>query len=114
MIVHSPVDTPGTGVTHEWLPWLMNSPVYCRLSRVHGHSQIFVSGCFGTSGDSESLQVAEVFDQLQERLTAAGSDLRHMVKATYYVTNEAASAAVNEIRPKLWDPDILPRRQRPS
>ncbi|MBL8850041.1 MAG: hypothetical protein JNG89_10160 [Planctomycetaceae bacterium] len=108
MVVHAPAGIAKPGATHEWLPWLTNSPVYCRLARVQGDTQIFVSGCFGSPGDNETLQVAEVFDRLQERLKEAGSDLRHMVKATYYVSNDAASAAVNEIRPTLYDPEHPP------
>lgn len=108
MIVHCPTDTPGDGVTHEWLPWLTNSPVYCRLARVHGNTQIFISGCYGDPHDDEGAQVNDVFEALQDRLADAGSDLRHMAKATYYVRNEAASAAVNEIRPTLYDPEHPP------
>ncbi|MEX0585517.1 MAG: RidA family protein, partial [Pirellulales bacterium] len=108
MVVHSPVDTPGTGVTHEWLPWLTKSPVYCRLTRVHSDTQVFVSGCFGDLHDSDTRQVAHVFQTLQDRLAEAGSDLQHMAKATYYVTNEAASQSVNEIRPMLYDSEHPP------
>lgn len=107
MIVHAPIATTGASLTHEWLPWLTNSPVYCRLAWVRSPTQIFISHCDGGSGP-ETEQVAGTFGQLQRRLTEAGSDLRHMAKATYYVRNEAASAAMNAIRPKLYDPEHPP------
>lgn len=108
MIVHAPESTSSDAITHEWLDWLTVSPVYCRYSRIPGDTQIYISGCFGAAGSDDNAQVAEVFRQLQERLSAAGSDLKHMAKATYYVSNEAASAAVNEIRPTLYDPQHPP------
>lgn len=108
MVVHSPDVSPGDGLTHEWLPWLPKSPVYCRLTRVRSASQVFVSSCFGSIRHDETLQVDDAFQLLQERLEAAGSDLLHMAKATYYVRNQAASAAVNEIRPTLYDPEHPP------
>jgi enamine deaminase RidA (YjgF/YER057c/UK114 family) len=44
-----------------------------------------------------------MFDELQRLLTAADSDLRHLVKATYYVSDATADRTINEIRPKLFD-----------
>lgn len=108
MVVHSPHGEPGVGLTHEWLPWLSESPVYCRLTRVHSHTQIFVSGCGGEIRSDDAYQVTQAFELLQMRLDDAGSDLFHMAKATYYVRNQAASLAVNEIRPTLYDPEHPP------
>jgi len=103
MVVHSPQASATDAITHEWLSWLTVSPVYCRYSRIPGDTQIYISGCFGAAETDDSAQVATVFQQLQDRLTAAGSDLKHMAKATYYVSTDAASTAVNEIRPTLYD-----------
>lgn len=108
MIVHSPQPGSSEKITHEWLSWLTVSGVYCRYTRIPGDTQIYVSGCFGAENASETTQVAEVFQQLQDRLAAAGSDLTHMAKATYYVSNDAASTAVNDIRPTLYDPQHPP------
>ena len=108
MVVHSPHGEPGAGLTHEWLPWLTASPAYCRLTRVHSNTQIFVSGCGGEIRSDDAHQVSQAFETLQMRLEDAGSDLFHMAKATYYVRNQAASLAVNEIRPTLYDPEHPP------
>ena len=43
-----------------------------------------------------------------EVLQQAGSDFRHLAKATYYVSNDQTSARLNEIRPKFYDPKRPP------
>ena len=41
-------------------------------------------------------------------LEAAGSNLTHLVKATYYVSDTAADDRINAIRPTLYDPKRPP------
>jgi enamine deaminase RidA (YjgF/YER057c/UK114 family) len=53
-------------------------------------------------------QVTEMFEQLQRLLDAAGSDLKHLVKATYYVSDKGADERINTIRPTLYDPQRPP------
>ena len=45
-----------------------------------------------------------MFQRLQRVLSQAGSDLRHLVKATYYVSTDGASSKLNELRPDYYDP----------
>jgi enamine deaminase RidA (YjgF/YER057c/UK114 family) len=45
-----------------------------------------------------------VFAKLERILQQSGSDLRHLVKATYYVSADAASTKLNELRPNYYDP----------
>lgn len=80
---------------------------YSRVAWVHGGRPVFVSGLYGSSSDPAA-QVTEMFDELRRVLAAAGSDLRHLVKATYYVSDTAADRAINDIRPKLFDADRPP------
>ena len=44
-----------------------------------------------------------MFSQLQVILKASGSDLRHLAKATYYVSDNDASVKLGELRPKFYD-----------
>ena len=37
-------------------------------------------------------------------MISAGGDFRHLVKATYYVSDDPASRALNELRPRHYDP----------
>lgn len=75
---------------------------YSRVARVFAGRPIFVSGLTGASADPAA-QVREVFDELRRLLTAAGSDVRHLVKATYYVSDKAADQEINTIRPSVYE-----------
>lgn len=85
-------------------PGTTASPVFCRVVRVNDPRTIFVSGLFAREAGDGAAQVSDVFAQLQEILKASGSDLRHLAKATYYVSDNDASAKLNELRPKFYDP----------
>ena len=81
-------------------------PILSRYSRVavaRGGRPVFVSGLYGRSSDPVT-QVAEMFEQLRRVLESAGSNLTHLVKATYYVTDTTADERINTIRPTLYDP----------
>jgi enamine deaminase RidA (YjgF/YER057c/UK114 family) len=41
-------------------------------------------------------------------LKGTGSDWKHLVKATYYCSNNETSAKLNELRPKYYDPSRPP------
>ncbi len=85
-------------------PGMTASPVFCRVVRVNDPRTIFVSGLFAKDATDGAGQVNDVFAQLQDILKASGSDLRHLAKATYYVSDNEASAKLNELRPKFYDP----------
>lgn len=89
-------------------PGMTASPVFCRVVRVNDPHMIFVSGLFSREAGDGAAQVNDVFAQLQEILKASGSDLRHLAKATYYVSDNDASAKLNELRPKFYDPQRPP------
>jgi enamine deaminase RidA (YjgF/YER057c/UK114 family) len=86
-------------------PGMSASPVFCRLVRVPAGDRLYVSGLFGTQKDPNSAdEVHDLFRQLTRALDAGGSDLRHLVKATYYVTDDAISQQLNDVRPEYFDP----------
>lgn len=85
-------------------PGMTASPVFCRVVRVNDPRTIFVSGLYSRDAGDGAAQVNDVFAQLQEILKASGSDLRHLAKATYYVSDNDVSAKLNELRPKFYDP----------
>ena len=99
--------TPAAGVSTGVTYVEPISARYSRVARVHGGRPVFVSGLYGTSADPAT-QVAEMFDELGRVLAAAGSDLRHLVKATYYVSDPVADRAINDIRPKVFDAERPP------
>jgi enamine deaminase RidA (YjgF/YER057c/UK114 family) len=80
---------------------------YSRVAVVRGGRPVFISGLSGPSADPVT-QVTEMFEQLRRVLDAAGSDLKHLVKATYYVSDKGADERINTIRPTLYDPQRPP------
>lgn len=89
-------------------PGMTASPVFSRLARVAPGPLIYVSGLYGGSKASGASQVQAIFQELTEALELTGSDLRHLAKATYYVTNDDASNALGKLRPDYYDPQRPP------
>jgi enamine deaminase RidA (YjgF/YER057c/UK114 family) len=91
--------------TVEYLtpPALKPSPLFCRVVRVNRGPLIFTSGFYGLAGTTGADQVRAIFDALGGVIAEAGGDLRHLVKATYYVADDDASRALNELRPRYYD-----------
>lgn len=111
MIVADPVSEATNGREPlEFItpPGMTASPVFCRVVRVNDPRTIYVSGLYSREAADGAGQVTDVFAQLQEILKQSGSDMRHLAKATYYVSDNDASTKLNEIRPQLYDPQRPP------
>ncbi len=80
------------------------SPVFSRVARVHGDEVIYIGGIVGTTNESGTGEVTTLYEGLKRVAALAGTDLRHLAKATYYVSDDGASTALNELRPSLYDP----------
>jgi enamine deaminase RidA (YjgF/YER057c/UK114 family) len=91
-------------VQHLTPPGMTASPIFSRVARINSGKTIYVSGLYGEKATTAEGQIEEVFATLGRLLEATGSDFRHLVKATYYVSDEAASRKLNELRPKYYDP----------
>ena len=89
-------------------PGLTPSPVFSRVARVSAGPLIYVSGLHGAADTSNTEQVEAIFATLTGVLAQAGSDLRHLVKATYFVSDIGASTALNELRPQYFEPSRPP------
>lgn len=85
-------------------PGMSASPVFCRVTRVNAPETIYISGLFGRSPGNGERETQEIFDSLGAILKKTGSDFRHLAKATYYVSTDDASAKLNAIRPRFYDP----------
>jgi enamine deaminase RidA (YjgF/YER057c/UK114 family) len=83
-------------------PGMKASPIFSRVSRINHGKRIYVSGLYG-KGDDGAGQVKDVFATLGGLLKKTGSDFRHLVKATYYVSSDDASNQLNLLRPKYYD-----------
>ncbi|MBI1917127.1 MAG: DUF1080 domain-containing protein [Planctomycetes bacterium] len=89
-------------------PGMTTSPLFSRVARVHYGPSIYVSGLYAGKAIGAKDEVESIFAALKPILEKAGSDLKHLVKATYYVSTEEASKALNDVRPKFYDPKRPP------
>jgi len=74
------------------------------VARINHGPTIYVSGLYGLKADSAEDEIVAILAALRQILESTGSDLRHMAKATSYVSTADASRKLNEIRPKYYDP----------
>jgi len=101
---------PAAGPRVEYLtpPAMKASPVFSRVARVAGGRVVFFSDLFGPPEASPDAQLEAAFENLNKLAERAGTDLKHLVKATYYVTDGEISRAHNAIRPRYYDPQRPP------
>ncbi len=93
---------PGAALEYITPPKMAASPVFSRVARINHGPTIYVGG-IGGKADTPAAEVADAFAALKRVVGDAGGDLRHLAKATYYVTDDPVSRALNELRPKYYD-----------
>ena len=84
-------------------PEVMPSPIFSRAALIRTNRQIYVSGIWARDAADYEARGRDVFAQLQTILGETGSDLRHLAKATYYVTDDETSGVLNVLRPEFLD-----------
>jgi enamine deaminase RidA (YjgF/YER057c/UK114 family) len=89
-------------------PGEVASPVFCRVVRMNQPTTIYFSSLYGQGTGDESDQIRSAFDRLSSAAGRAGTDLRHLVKATYYVTTDDVGRQLTDIRKDLYDPKRPP------
>lgn len=99
-------ETPGGRLEYLTPQGVKASPVYTRVVRVADLDTIYISGLHGSGGDEQ--QVREVYKTMAVLLRKCGSDLKHLVKGTYYVTDEAISGTFGKLRTEIYDPQRPP------
>ena len=95
-------------------PGMTASPVFSRVAQAFHPASIYVSTLNGRASGSAEQQIREMFADLAGILQQAGSDLGHLAKATYYVSDESTSTALNQIRPEFYDPKSPPAASKAS
>ena len=68
-----------------------DSKVFRRVARVNRGPMIYMSGFYGSTAGNADLQVNSIFEQLGGLAKAADTDFEHLVKGTYYVSDDAAA-----------------------
>lgn len=95
-------------VTFHTPPGDRASPVFSRVARVHADTLIYFAGIVAPKAAEPVGEVESAFAQFDRLAGGHPTDFRHLVKATYYVSDDAVSAALNEVRPRLYDPSRPP------
>jgi enamine deaminase RidA (YjgF/YER057c/UK114 family) len=103
-----PATTTGESVVFSTPPKLTVSKVFSRVAHVQDGKCIYFSGLYGRQSTSGANEVEELFDALKALAVETGTDMEHLVKATYYVSGNEASGKLNEIRPKYYNPERPP------
>ena len=104
LVAQLPADKPAENVRYYNPPEMRPSSTFSRVALVGSDRQIFISGLSARQpGDGEA-QTRDVFEQLEVILAETGSDLKHLAKASYYVSDDDASRGLNIVRPELFDP----------
>ncbi len=89
-------------------PGVEASPRFSRAARVRSNKIIYIGTLASPEPGKGDKQVEAIFAQLEKILQEQGSDLRHLVKATYYCADATSSKALDAIRSKLFDPKRPP------
>ena len=94
----------GEDVAYFTPPEVRPSNTFTKVALLQTERQIYISGLYARVPSRGEPQAVYVFEQLQEILKKAGSDTRHLVKATYYVSDDDAARWIDRTRPRFYDP----------
>lgn len=103
-----PIEEGVPAIEYLTPPGMTTSPIYSRVARTASEETIYISGLFAEEGRDAKAETASLFAQLGAILKASGSDMKHLAKATYYVSTDEASAELNALRPMFYDPQRPP------
>ena len=103
-----PSDEPAKPVEYFDPPEFRPSNTFSRVALMRAKQQIYIAGLYAREPSRGEPQAKYLFEQLQEILTSTGSDMRHLVKATYYVSDNDAARWIDRTRPRLFDPTRPP------
>lgn len=84
------------------------SPVFSRVVRVQGGKQIYIGGLYAEGSGDNQAQVRSVFAALEKIAKETGTDLRHLAKATYYITDNDGADVITKLRSEYYDPKRPP------
>lgn len=108
LIAAAPEGKRAATVDYLTPPFMKASPVYSRVARLNSGRVVYVGGLYSGAEADAVAEVKSIFTDLERLVQAGGSDLKHLVKATYYVSTDAASQQLNELRLKYYDPQRPP------
>ncbi len=103
-----PSDKPSENVQYYNPPDVRPAHTFSRVALVRSPRQIYVSGLFAREPGRGEQQAGDLFEQLRTVLDQTGSDMLHLAKATYYVSDDDAGRGFDRVRPRFFDPQRPP------
>jgi enamine deaminase RidA (YjgF/YER057c/UK114 family) len=86
-------------------PGMTTPAIYSRLTIARHPTTIYVSGLYpADSKATPETQLRSLFTNLKQCLDLSGSDWMHLVKATYYVSDDELNKQHNVVRPDYFSP----------
>jgi enamine deaminase RidA (YjgF/YER057c/UK114 family) len=101
---YPPGDESAEPVQYFDPPEFRPSNTFSRVALMGASRQIYIPGLYASKPSRGQPQADLLFAQLGDVLKRTGSDMRHLVKATYYVSDNDAARWIDRTRPKLFDP----------
>lgn len=91
--------------TIEYLtpPGMTTSPLYSKVVRVNRGKLVYFSALHGNASLKPETEIEESFSLWKGIARKAGTDVKHLVKATYYFSTEEAGLKLNKLRPRFVD-----------
>ena len=99
---------PAETVEYYNPPEVKPSPAFSRVALVGAERQVFISGLSARAAGDGEAQARDVFVQLKSILAKTGSDMLHLAKATYYVSDDDASKGLDKLRREFFAPQRPP------
>lgn len=106
LIAASPVSSAKTAGQIEYItpPGMRSSPVYSKVVKLNYGKKLYMSGIYSQRSQNNDEELNSIFTSMKDLLTATKSDFMHLLKATYYITNDQYSKSLSDLRPRYYDP----------
>ena len=105
----------GPSVEVRTPPGMTTPAIYSRLTIARQPVTIYTSGLFPSDHQAPAeAQLRSLFTNLKQCLDLTGSDWMHLVKATYYVNDDALNKWHNTVRPDYFSPRRPPAASKAS
>ncbi|NLS94168.1 MAG: RidA family protein [Planctomycetaceae bacterium] len=98
-----PSDKPAKGVEYFDPPEFRPDSTFSRVGLMRAKQQIFISGLYSSKPTRGQPQADDLFGQLKEILAKHGSDMRHLVRATYFTSDDDAARWIDKTRFIVFD-----------
>lgn len=96
-------DKSAEGVEYFDPPEFRPDSTFSRVALMRAPRQIYISGLYASRPSRSNTQSDLLFGQLADVLSKTGSDIRHLVKATYYTSHDDAARWIDMKRFEILD-----------